>query len=356
MKKQEYDFFELFDKFISDSKRGKRIQKNGKELSESTVESYSGMRKLLTDFICEKEFVLRIRPANKLHQRELNTEKNYWKKFYKKFTDYLYDDLDLYDNYVSTRIKILRTFFNYLNTELLINTGGFHKLFYARSEAIQIVVLSPERLNYLITSKELEEQLSPRLKHIKDIFVFGCTVALRISDLMKLTPNNLEWINDEVYLNVQSKKTSTFTRVLLPRYAITITGKYNLRKKKRMLLPYYDKVYLNLYIKKLLEIAGFTETLERTRQKRGQTMIVYKTKEKKIHYRFCDMCTTHTMRRTAITTMLSLGMKEDMVRKISGHAPTSIEFYRYVNYAQAYLDCEIKKVHEKLSQKVLVRA
>ena len=55
------------------------------------------------------------------------------------------------------------------------------------------------------------------------------------------------------------------------------------------------------------------------------------------------------MRRTAITTMILLGMPESLVRKISGHAPGSKEFYRYVKYTQNYLDEHTDKVFEKLS-------
>ncbi len=350
----EHNLLELFGRFLNDNERGKRIQKNGKAITKGTIENYKGLLKLLSDFSRDKDFFLRIRPVNKLHKRELRTEKNYWKKFYKKFTDYLYDDLNLYDNYVGTEVKILRTFFNYLNTELMINTGGFHKMFYARSEEIQIVVLSPERLNYLINSKELEERLANRLKVIKDIFVFGCTVALRQSDIMRLSARNFEKINSRLYLSVQSQKTGAFTRVRLPQYAVSIFEKYNRRKSQHSLFPHYDKVYLNLYIKELFEVAGFTEAFPRERQKRGKNITVYRDKNRKLHYRFCDMATSHTMRRTAITTMLSLGMKEDMVRKISGHAPNSKEFYRYVNYSQSYLDNEIEKVHEKLEQKELL--
>jgi intergrase/recombinase len=56
------------------------------------------------------------------------------------------------------------------------------------------------------------------------------------------------------------------------------------------------------------------------------------------------------MRRTAVTTMLILGMPENVVRKISGHAVGSKAFYRYVNFAQGYMDEEIDKVHEKLGR------
>jgi integrase len=46
--------------------------------------------------------------------------------------------------------------------------------------------------------------------------------------------------------------------------------------------------------------------------------------------RFCDLMSSHMMRRTAITTMLILGMPEHMVRNVSGHTDNSGSFYRYV--------------------------
>jgi intergrase/recombinase len=49
--------------------------------------------------------------------------------------------------------------------------------------------------------------------------------------------------------------------------------------------------------------------------------------------------------------MLSLGMPEQVVRKISGHAPGSNEFYRYVLWAQTYQDQETEKMFEKLKSK-----
>ncbi|HWY37983.1 MAG TPA: tyrosine-type recombinase/integrase [Bacteroidia bacterium] len=346
--RREYDLLELLQKFISANRRGKRLQKSGKRLTSGTVENYTYLYKLLSHFSSEKQFPLRIRTVSRLNKKELKTEQNYWEKFYRKFTDYLYDDLDHYDNYVGMQAKHLRSFMNWLNTRMALNVGDFHQVFYTRGEEIQIVVLSPERLNHLIHARELEQKIPQRLVKVKDIFVFGCTVALRFSDLMNLKPTNLEKINNTWYLNVQSKKTQTYTRVKLPGYAVSILEKY---KTKARLLPYYHKVYLNRYIKELLEVVGWTEPFARTREKRGIPVTIYKDPKKKEHYRFCDMITTHTMRRTAITTMLSLGMNEQAVRKISGHAANSKEFYRYVSFAQAYLDTQIDSVHEKLNQK-----
>ena len=54
------------------------------------------------------------------------------------------------------------------------------------------------------------------------------------------------------------------------------------------------------------------------------------------------------MRRTAITTLLIMGVPELIVRKISGHAPGSKEFYCYVSVAQDYMNQEVKIAYKKL--------
>jgi len=54
------------------------------------------------------------------------------------------------------------------------------------------------------------------------------------------------------------------------------------------------------------------------------------------------------MRRTAITTLLILGMPEPLVRKISGHAANRKEFYKYVKYSESFLDGETDRVFSKL--------
>jgi intergrase/recombinase len=54
------------------------------------------------------------------------------------------------------------------------------------------------------------------------------------------------------------------------------------------------------------------------------------------------------MRKTAISTMLTLGMPEHIVRKISGHAANSKEFFRYVKMAQNVIDKEADKVFDQI--------
>ena len=194
--------------------------------------------------------------------------------------------------------------------------------------------------------------MTSELIKIKDIFVFGCAVALRFSDLMALTRKNVETVNERIYIKVQSKKTQAYTKVKLPDYAAKILVKYSKIYTSRI-LPQFNKAYMNRKIKVIMESYGFTEPIERMRQRRGIPETVYLDKEKKTTYRFCDAVTTHTMRRSAITSLLSLGVNEQVVRQISGHAVNSKEFFRYVSFAQTFIDSEIDLAYEKQDKKRL---
>ncbi len=347
--RREYDFIRMYDRFMRDSSSGRRLQPNGKRISKGTVINYGYTRLLLTRFVEDRKFQLRIIPLHQSGRRGAAAEARYWKKFYQQFTDYLYKDCGHFDNYVGQTIKNIRVFFGYLNKDLALGVGDFYKKFYVRKEDIAIYPLLPEELNYLIYDKAFELTLSSRMQEVKDFFVFGCTVALRVSDLFALKKTNLRFANGQYYLQVRSKKTGVDTAIKLPAYAVSILERY---QKRKQLLPHFNIVNLNKYIKVLLEQAGFTGVVEKRRERRGE--IVITTPSKKTNkLRFCDVASTHTMRRTAITTMLGLGMPEQIVRKISGHAPGSKEFYRYVSWAQSYQDLESEKAFARLQEKTL---
>jgi len=338
----------LFELFIKQSLKTKRLQKNGKKIRNSTIENYYYLQKLLVKFSLKQENRIRILSVKGLSENVLLREKRYWNKFYLDFTNYLYDDCDLYDNYVSGCIRTLRAFFNFLNIELMLNIGTFHYRFYVLEEEIETIVLFPEQLNFLIYNKEFESKLPPHLKVTKDVFVFGCTVALRFSDLMNLYTTNFSFTNNNWYLSTVSKKTGTAVRMHLPEYVVEIMESNILKNGK--IFKTISLVQLNKNIKALAKLAGWDDEMDKFRNKRGIPFPIYKNPETKEKYKFYELVSSHTMRRTAISTMLALRMPEVQVRRISGHCPNSKSFYRYVNFSQSFWDTDSKKFYKKLSE------
>lgn len=335
----------LFKQFIRDSETGKRLKKNGEKLTPNTILNYHYVFQNLVKFSQETEFELRVCDITKLNKRELASEKNYWKKFYKNYTEFLYKK-GCFDNYVGSNIKVIRVFFNYLKFEKDIFTGDYHKLFYVRKEEIDILVLSPEQLKFLIHDDEFDQKLTASQRRIKDVFVFGCTTGLRYSDIFSLTNKNIEKTDGEWYLKLKSQKTKTYSFIKLPAYAVAIYKRYEQKTSRTPLFGKLSIFNFNRGLKNIGELADFTSPVETSRERLGKAKKI--TKSKDTGERFCDKMSSHMMRRTAITTLLILGMPEHLVRKVSGHSHGSSSFNRYVHYAQSYIDLEIDKVHSKL--------
>jgi integrase len=137
-----------------------------------------------------------------------------------------------------------------------------------------------------------------------------------------------------------------YTSIKLPDYAVDIIKKYETNGVK--LLPEMSIQWFNEKLKVFAKLFPDNFEIVKTRERRGKQVVIYKDPNDKIHYRLSDHVTTHTMRRTAITTMLNLGMPEYIVRKISGHAANSKEFFKYVRLSQNIVDQETDKFFEKI--------
>ncbi|MEO6488551.1 MAG: hypothetical protein ABIO04_01315 [Ferruginibacter sp.] len=257
---KEYEMIPLFEKFIEDSYKGKRLKPNGSRIRSQTVDNYVYVNRYLKEYQLKYEISLRIKVISGGNKRVLLAEKKYWKTFYLRFTDFLYTKKDCFDNYVGTVIKIIRMFFNYLNRELAIQTGEFHKSFYICREEVPIITLLPAQLQFLIKDQTFAAGLSRSVQKAKDIFVFGCTVALRVSDLFAIRFNDIEHIGTDSYLAVKTIKTNTLIRIKLPGYAISIIKKFQLTAKRRKtIFPPIPPSRFNNQLKLIACLAGWTQ-------------------------------------------------------------------------------------------------
>lgn len=336
-----------FHKFITASTTGRRLMPSGKKIRNGTIEQYQLVCHLLHEFENRQQIPLRIQLITTTAIRTIRKEKNYWERFFRDFSSFLYKDKNCHDQYVSSVFKSIKVLFHYLAIEKGQPVGEFHKKFRVPAEQFVPVILSPAQLRFLILNKPFERSLSKSLQRTKDIFVFGCTAALRYGDLMQLKKTDIQYTPDAVRLLLHTQKTGSTVNIPLPPYALAIMDKYK-KEAGRYVLPRLGNANFNLQIKSLVKKAGWDYPLTKIRHKQGRPVEIKNKKGEP--YRFYDHISAHTMRRTAITTLLLMGVDESSVRRISGHAPGSKEFFRYVVIVQDFLNAKVKQAHAKLLQ------
>jgi integrase len=336
----------LVKKFIRDTVNGKRRMANGQRLKHRSVANYFYLLKNLEAFEAFNGESLRVTINIRSNRKQILHERDYWKKFYREFSDFLFQR-NCHDNFVGSIFKILKCCFRYLKYEKYLQVPECCEHFYIRKEEPRIIALLPEQFCFLVLDKKFEESLNVRQRKFKDLFVFGCTAAMRHSDLLNLKVKDVEYRCGNYFLVFRTIKTNTPVCVKLPQFAVDIFKKFSKRKKPHQLLfGYLSMANFNKNIQRLAAKAGWTKRIGKYRSKNGQAIEI-KTRTKNV-YRFCDLLGSHTMRRTGIAMLLMLGMPEYLVRKISGHSAHSKEFFRYVHVAESYITDEIDKVHQKL--------
>lgn len=278
-------------------------------------------------------------------RRNFKKEINYWKKFRQQFETYLRIHHVCLDVYIAAVFKVIKTFFNYLRNEKGLPVGEFHRLLRLPSRIYQPVVLDTSQFQRLISDTALTAKLPENQRNSLKMFLFGCISGLRYTDIMNLKTSNIQQKGERYFLLTTAKKTNTAVTIPLPLQLIELLELKSCKVNHRLFKKLSNSNF-NLHIKRIMKLAGYTHAVPKYRFRNG---VLIEVKTNLGHtYRFCDHISAHTMRRTAITNLLVLGVPEQVVRKLSGHAPGSKEFYRYVSLAQDYTNRQLEVAYEKL--------
>src|ERR1700741_846781 len=79
-----------FQKFINASATGRRLLPSGKRITKGTTEQYRCVHSLLEEFEKRQPEHLRIVILHRSSLQLLQREKNYWLRFFRKFSAFLY--------------------------------------------------------------------------------------------------------------------------------------------------------------------------------------------------------------------------------------------------------------------------
>jgi len=301
-----HDFFDSFQEFIEINKSTK---------VERTIKSYTTTFNFLTDFEVSTGYELRFDTIDNM--------------FFEKLQDYTFTIRENKNSYLAFIVKVLRTFLNWAYDREYHDNLKYKK-FKAKEDETEVIYLTMEELmalfNFDFESKKLEK--------IRDVYCFSAFTGLRYSDVKALRSSNI--FKTHIKLNIQKTKTIDH-KIPLNRFALQILEKY--KDTIHEPLPIISGQKFNKYLKECCEEVKINTPTTITRYI-GQRRID-KTLPK---FKFI---TSHTARKTFITNSLILGMKEIVLRNISGHKKEE-SFRKYVKIAEDFKKQEMDNTWDKL--------
>jgi len=300
-KQRLVSFFEFIESLIQECISGKRLTKNGKRFSETTIKGYRTSQNHLQQFAKETEFKFSFESVD-LH-------------FYAKFTSYC-QSKNYATNTIGKHIKNVKVFMKEAFRRGLTKNNAF------ADEDFRVVEEETDQI--YLTEKEIKKiyehsfNNSKRLDRVRDLFIVGCFTGLRFSDLQNLRSESLKI--EENYIRIRTQKTGELVVIPLHWMIKAIHEKYG-----GILPKPVSNQKMNKYLKEIGELAEIDTVVDITITKGG--LRVDKT------YKKYELITVHTARRSFATNMFLAGVPTISIMKITGHK-TERSFMKYIRISQ----------------------
>ena len=169
---------------------------------------------------------------------------------------------------------------------------------------------------------------TPRLEHVRDIFVFCCFTGLAYADMKKLNKNDVnKGIDGENWINTARTKTKSKANIHIhpPAQKILDNNKDSPYLINDRLLPVLTNQKMNAYLKEIADLSGINKNL-----------------------------TTHLARHTFATTVtLSNDVSIESVSKMLGHRNLRTTQH-YAKILNCRVSDDMQMLREKLQQKDLL--
>ena len=278
-------FFSYFQDVIDD--KLKAANREGRNKRTTSIPSYELTLSVLKEF-----------------QRRGNYRVNWDSinmKFYNRFMDYMIAK-GLKPNTRGNRIKYLKAVLRKataagINTNLAYSDQAFK----AVSERVDSIYLDETELFDLYNL-----ELSDFHSKIRDVFLISCWTGLRISDVRRLSKENIK--GD--YIHITTQKTGAGVVIAMHPIVKEVLTKYDYK------LPLYSDQHMNRELKVIGPILA-EKTEARVIGPQGRDKSKY------------DQIRNHTGRRSFCTNMYRRGTQVATIMKISGHK-TETEFFKYI--------------------------
>jgi len=289
-------FLNYFQIYI-DRLPNKVNNKGYKGVSERTISKLKAVKKLMTEFETTRKKKILIKDIEHNFQNEL--------------IEYL--SLKKYSaNYIGSIIKTIKTVcldakINEIETSPNLDRVKSFK------ETIDIITLSFKELN-TINKTALKTDY---LDNARDWFIIGCYIGQRVSDLLKLTAENIVTIGQQEFIELTQIKTKK--KIVIPIHPIV---KDILNKRNGEFPRNISDQKFNKYIKEVAKISGITEVIK------GNLINAETNRKEKGQFEKWQLITSHTCRRSFATNYYG-DIPTPLLISITGHS-TETQFLEYI--------------------------
>jgi len=223
------------------------------------------------------------------------------------------------DHYISDLETLLRTFFSWCIKKNKTTNDPFKTYSIKSIEYGTPYYLTLEERNQIYHTDLSAE---PQMEIQRDIFIFHCYIGCRVSDLLRMTNENIIVDRYGTAVEYMPQKTKAgnakVVKVYLSEIALLILNKYKKPDTKR-LLPFISSQKYNVYIKKIMHACGINRMVTVLNPTTGES-------EQRC---IADIASSHIARRTFIGNLYKKVKDPNLVGKLSGHKEGSKAFARY---------------------------
>lgn len=223
------------------------------------------------------------------------------------------------DHYISGLETLLRTFFLWCIKNNKTTNDPFKKYTIKSVEYGTPYYLTIEERNQIYHTDLSSE---PQMEIQRDIFIFHCYIGCRVSDLLRMTNENIIVDRYGTAIEYMPQKTrdqdAKVVKVYLNEIALQIINKYKTTERKS-LLPFITSQRYNDYIKMILHASGINRMVTVLNPTTGES-------EQRC---IADIASSHIARRTFIGNLYKKVKDPNLVGKLSGHKEGSRAFARY---------------------------
>jgi integrase len=283
-------FFEVYDEFLTEKKNDYTEDAN----SQTTIKRYEYNKKLLFEFQECK--------SKKLHFNQVN------KSFYNSFIDFCVSHKKHSANTVRRNVGLFKTFLYWA-----LENGHTYKTDFQKFKAPKAQQTDEVALTLAQVQEVFEFDLSnnERLEKIRDLFVFGCSTGMRISNYSNVEKKDIQ----NGFIKVRDKKNNDKTlEIPLNDFSIYILKKYGYK------LPKISNQKFNEYIKEVFQLLGYNQNIKKT-IKLGKELI------EQINPLY-ERISSHTARRSFITIMKNKKIPDKVIMSYTGHRSLEV-FNKY---------------------------